>query len=316
MQKTVLAVLALSFAAGAFASSTRDSEIVAYTGQPIERVLQLRADKYHTEYETDYIETTCTRYERVHTGTVCRRTADTQGECEDLPGGGQRCRRIPGDEVCEATYEDVAHEYPCTEAVTRSYEVFDYHVDASVRVKLPAAPAGVTALENVKVELVGDSVNITSRGSRTLVLELAKLAPTNTRDGNTLNLSVEAEVKAHKLADVQAALRIGTLSVRNKVLSYELAARAGLPIVEKVKVVSNPLIGFSRLVREATPEAPALTLTGERRAVNLEQFIGRRLDRGRYDFGVNLAFTPAVSVINAPELPALNSSKKVTIRLR
>lgn len=316
MHKTVFALIAtLSFAAAAMAS-TRDSETVAYAGQPLQQVLRLTADKTHTEYETDYIETTCHTSERVRTGTVCRRTEDRQGDCETLPDGTSRCRRIPGTEECHDTYETVVHEYACTQAVTRSYEVFDYHVDATVKLAVAAAPAGASARESMKVELVGDTVTVSSRGAKALVLELTKLEQKRAMDGNTLKLEVEAAVKPHSLATVQAALRIGTLSFRNKVLAYDVGERGSLPISEKVKVVRNPLIGFSNLLREAAPEAPALSLAGARRSVNIEQFLGRALGDGRFDFGVNLAFTPAVSVINAAELPALSSGKKVTIRLR
>ncbi len=289
--------LALLLACTSVLASTRDTETFSFDGTQIEKLVSLRAEKTHTEYRVVTQTRTCWRREIVGYNTVCRRPPPPQP---------QTCQRIP-------IYRDVP--YTCYEQVRVPYEVFDYNVVANVAVEFGDVPAGISASENVTVELRGDSLSMSSTGSKRLILELADLAQNRRLQGNTMMIDVRAKVKLHDAAPVKAALALSGVSVRRNVLSYNLGPIEGVGIGQHLKIVRNPIIGSSTIVHEGELGAGVLSAepreNGTSLRVDFRQLLGNPLGKGRYDVTIKAYFKSAHGVLNDEDLGGLSPSRTV-----
>lgn len=272
-----------------------DQKAIQYDGQPVEEVVQLKADKYHTEYETVEYESTCTETVQERTGSVCHRHSS-------------------GDQTCEDTYRDVEQTYSCTQSDTIAHQIFDNKVEAIVTVSVDGIDLQ-TAKENIQVTLDGDVVSLKSRGSKTLVMELTAFEQSVSMVKGVEKLKVEVTVTPYSLEKVQAAFKINAMSVQKKILSYDVATD-GFLVQQNVKVLKRSFIGFSSTVMfDGVPSDSLVQRNGTKRSVALDA-LKKPLRSGRYDVVLTTAFNPEAILINQAELPALTDTQKTLISIK
>ena len=290
-------LLTLAFNARA---STRDVEVISFTGAGSNKTLLLSADKTHTEYRTEVEARTCWRQE-VYYQQVCRPNG---------PGLPPTCYTQP-------VYRSVP--YTCYVNVQVPYEVFDYHVQASVDVRFGDVPAGLTANERVTVALNGDVVSLSAVGTKSMVMELSGLDQAVTMNGNVKNIAAIATIDLHDVAPVKEALQMTQASVKKSVLTYTLGPVDGVKIKHSLKLAKNPLIGSSTLLFKDRLGEGVLTreANGNNTSfkVAFKDLIGRVLGNGRYDVVITADFDAGVSVINDRDLGGLATQKSILYRI-
>lgn len=292
--KSILFALALTIFGSAFAS-TVDRQTLRFDGSTPEATFQLRTEKTHTEYRYEQVQRICYRQEVTYR-TVCRQpTPTTPGACWSEP-----------------VYRSVP--YTCWETVAIPYEVFDYYVDAQVAVNFGELPAGLNASENITATLNGDILSLSSNGSKTLIVELARLEQNRNLRGSTMLIDAKADVKFHAYAPVAAALDMKNVSIKQNVMTYTLGPVAGLQLAHDLKIIDNPVLGSSTtLFNGEMGQALARTERGSVTDMRIAfvDVLGRQLGSGRYSITAEASFKAGVSVMNAAELEKLSASKTI-----
>ncbi len=145
--KSILLAIVATFAIGAQAKQ------IVVDGQQSQYREFLNGEVSHTEYRTEYRETTCSRevhdgYEQrcyyegggrqcrtVGGGQSCGITPEHGYQCTDLPGRTE-CYDTPGRQVCNSYPRYRTEYYTCTKPVSVPYQVKDYDVENDVTVNV------------------------------------------------------------------------------------------------------------------------------------------------------------------------------------
>jgi len=293
--KSVLFALVFSITSSAFAS-TVDSRSVVFDGSFADTVLNLKAEKTHTEYRYEQVARTCYRTVLAGHRQVCRRPTPTQ----------------PGQCWSEPIYRTVP--YTCYETVTIPYEVFDYYVDANVAINFGPLPEGISARENITATLNGEILTLRSVGTKTLILELESMNQNRNMNGNTLMIDATAAIKFHAAAPVLAALNMKNVSIKKNVMTYTLGPVAGLQLAHNLKIVDNPVLGGNTTLFDGEMGA-ALSQTSRGNVTDMRiafaEVLGRELGGGRFSITAKTFFKAGVGVLNAAELGDLSVEKTI-----
>lgn len=297
----MLLITVLAGFVGIASASTRDSETITFDESGTNASVQLEAEKTHTEYRQETQARTC--YRQVVVGYQTRCT-------QPRPDRPSQCTRIP-------IWRNMP--YTCYVTVSVPYEVFDYHVNASVVMDVSAAPAGMLANGKLTATLNGEILRLRSTGTPNLVVELQTLNQTSIMNGNVNQITASANVILHDAAPVKAALKMSNASVKKSVLSYKLGATDGLKIKHSLKLAKDPIIGSSTILYNDVLGAGVLSRSAQGDetsfTVSFKDLIGRVLSKGRYSVDIKADFDAGVEVINDAELGGLATSKSILYKI-
>ncbi|MBY0515871.1 MAG: hypothetical protein K2P81_03110 [Bacteriovoracaceae bacterium] len=298
----------------AFASSGETSHFL-FDGTRSDHQVTLSGEKTHTEYETEYYETTCSREVYTGEGTVCRRS-----------GGGTRCRQgtnicepVPEREECHSIPTYRTEYYSCTQSRTVSHEVYDYPTEAVVSVKVLGSQA--SANEDISIRLHGEELSVTAKGSKNFIIEMVKRDVTKSVEGNVRRSVYDIELSLTPAAPVLAALNIKNMLVKSNAIDFDMGPmNPSLKIATKLRLAKRGLLGgedtFYNEVLPAAVLKQTDTASGSHFRVELKD-VNQKLDHGK--FGVELtAFyqASALGVINEGDFKSLESNFKVIYKIR
>ncbi len=212
MKRLLLSVI---LATGVFAQAgTVDSKIFSFNGSKPQDDFVLNAEKTHTEYRTEVINKTCYRDEFIGYVRQCETRYETRchivRECQIVNGNRQCWDR----QVCEQYPQTYCYDVPqyrtvayaCQETISVPYSVKDYDVQATVKVIYGALPAGLSANEGFKVELLGDQVSLTARNAKSNLLIFADVQSHENLAGTLKTMDVTYTLRFMSLADVAGPL--------------------------------------------------------------------------------------------------------------
>lgn len=296
----------------AIAVSTANAKQLTIDGQQSQYRTQLSAAVSHTEYRTEYRETTCSREVPDGYREVCRWVPGGTS-CHTVGGGqncgltpsGQQCFDVPGREVCETdpgyndcyTVTDYRTEYySCTESVQVPYTVKDYDLENDVVVNVERnqkLPKGIN--EVLDFSQSNNTMNITSVKSTAKVLVLA-------------SQTSEEISNSGRLKRIRTTVNIQLVD-RNAALSAFLA-----PI--SLAIQNKSLVVTSGLIHDPAAVVYELDLRRNKLLGKDEVIIQRALNRNEVSLSHNGSQT--IAMIDFQKLGILNKidGKKIKIDLR
>lgn len=261
----------LSF--GAFAS-TVDTKTFTYDGTQNSIELILNAEKTHTEYKIEDVQSTCFRQEVVGYRTIC-----TGGHYGPYPGPGRYPRPYPypgGIRTChqQPIYRSVS--YPCVQTVRTPYEVKDFDVSARVLVDVTNLSDVATSGEKIKVTLNGDSLSFGVVGSKKFFVVKKQQDVRSFINGSVKNLDALLAIELVEAAPVLKAIELTKISMSKGTLTLSMGEvkstdNIGFSLkISKVKTLGSDTVVFNReltkdevLVSGSTAEINVNNLTTE-----------------------------------------------------
>ncbi len=244
-----MAIVAL-LATTAYAAKT-DVRVIELSNAKPEETVALRVDTYRTEYKSEFVQRTCSN--QVCSGTVqeCH-TESTPQSCYSVPSSGschedRSCEIINGQRECTVStvcsgggYEEVCsgggyqevcssvpnchlEYYDCSGYENVPYEVLDHKTEANVRVVMKDIAPGLTLKEKFNVNLVGDSVQVTTQLTKSNALILGVLSQKDGMVGGVNKIDAVMTMKAISLVEATALLTGGMKAVEivNGILTIE-----------------------------------------------------------------------------------------------
>jgi hypothetical protein len=266
--KLLVGLLSLVLTATSIASSG-ETKTFKYDGSQNSVELLLKGDKTHTEYRYENRQSICYRSVTYYR-TVCSTSRGPRGPV-------RQCYQQP-------YYTQQA--YSCMETVSIPYEVKDFDVDARVIVDVTNLTGIATSGEKISVTLYGDTVSISTEGSKTFFLLLKKQDIRGVMNGSVKFIDGIYAIELMEAAPILKALQLNNLSYSKKpVLSFDLgpiksASNIGvsLDVTQKRTFASNRNLINRELLN--TEYAVNATETGSAVEVNLEKlginFKGRK----------------------------------------
>ncbi|MBY0518690.1 MAG: hypothetical protein K2P81_17400 [Bacteriovoracaceae bacterium] len=281
-------------------ASTVDSQSIRFDSSVRDGVVQLKAEKTHTEYRQDTVARTCYRTVYAGSRTVCRRPQN----------GPQQCWSEP-------VYRTVP--YTCYETISTPYEVFDNYVDANVAVNFGMMPEGMSSAGNITATLNGDLLTLRANGTPNMIVELSSLQQNRRMNGNVLMIDAVASVKFHDALAVKRALNLNNASIKKSVLTYTLGPISNLQLGHSLKIVDSPLLGGDTTLFDAELGA-ALSRT-ERGSVTdmsiaFSDLLGRELGAGRFNITAKAFFKAGTAILNASEVGELSVEKTILYKIK
>ena len=278
--------LVLSFASIA---SSGETKTFNYDGSQNSVELMLKGEKTHTEYRYESRQTICYRTVTVYR-TVCT-------------GGGPRGPRNPGPgRQCYTQPYHTQQAYSCIQQVQIPYEVKDYDVDAKVIVDVTNLTGVATTGEKISVTLNGDTVSISTVGSKAFFLVLKKQDLRGAMSGSVKFIDGLYAIELVEATPVLKALKMTNISLNKSVLNFDLgpvANRANIGFslnVTHKRTLASDTVLFDRELNNSEIVINA-TAAGSAADVNVEN-LGIKLDDGKYSLTAKAFFKVAGTVLN------------------
>lgn len=322
--------------------ATANAKQLTIDGQQSQYKTQLSTSVTHTEYRTEYRETTCSRQVLDGYREVCRwvpggTTCHTVGggrTCGETPTGRQ-CFDVPGREVCNSTpgYQDChsvpqyrTEYYSCSQPVQVPYTVKDYDLENDVVVNVARnqqLPKGVSEILDLSQN--GNSTVITSLKSTGKVMVLATQQTEEISNSGLLKrirTTVNVQLVDRSLA-LSAFFSPITLAIHNKAL----VVTSGL--IQDVKAVTyeldlrrNKFLGKDEVViqRALAQSEIALSQNGSQTIATIDfQKLGilDRIDGKKIKIDLRLKSNLNLDqVVNRQDIPAgIGETKELDTRL-
>lgn len=218
MRVLLAGILAGIFSLSVAIADTTQMRTFNFDGSNIEQVLEMATEKTKTEYRTERVPSTCYRTE------YRRRCHSEPGRCQQTchPERGCRTYCSPPRQICRNIAVQVP--YGCMRDVTRSYEVFDYHVNSEVKVSLSVEEEVSQISENFKVSVTGDKVSIKVDSSKNYAIVLDQKNLSERWNGNIKEIQAEYKINLIPAQRINGVLAGGIQNVKlnNNVLSFTL----------------------------------------------------------------------------------------------
>jgi hypothetical protein len=297
--------LALSFASIA---SSGETKTFNYDGSQNSVELMLKGEKTHTEYRYESRQTICYRTVTVYR-TVCT-------------GGGPRGPRNPGPpRQCYTQPYYTQQAYSCIQQVQIPYEVKDYDVDAKIIVDVTNLTGLTTTGEKISVTLNGDTVSISTVGSKAFFLVLKKQDLRGNMSGSVKFIDGLYAIELVEASPVLKALKMTNISLNKSVLNFDLGpvanrANIGLSLnVTHKRTLASDVTLFDRELNNSEVVINA-TSAGSAADVNVEN-LGIKLDDGKYSLTAKAFFKAAGTVLNKAQFgDALAVSRTLIYKIR
>lgn len=293
--------LALSFVSIA---SSGETKTFNYDGSQNSVELLLKGEKTHTEYRYENRQTICYRTVTVYR-TVCSTHNGPRGPI-------RQCYQQP-------YYHQQA--YSCMQTIQIPYEVKDYDVDARIIVDVTNLTGVATTGEKFAVTLNGDTVSISTVGSRAFFLMLKKQDLRGNMNGSVKYIDGVYAVEMIEAAPVLKALTMTNISLSNSVLNFDLgpvASRANIAFsldVTKKRTLASDINLFNRELSSSEIVLNA-TSTGSAAEVNVEN-LGVKLDDGKYALTAKAFFKAPGTLLNKSQFgDALEASRTLIYKIR
>ena len=305
--KLIVGLLSLVLSFASIASSG-ETKTFNYDGSQNSVELMLKGEKTHTEYRYESRQSICYRTVTVYR-TVCT-------------GGGPRGPRNPGPgRQCYTQPYYTQQAYSCIQQVQIPYEVKDYDVDAKIIVDVTNLTGVATTGEKISVTLHGDTVSISTAGSKAFFLMLKKQSLRGSMNGSVKFIDGLYAVELIEAAPVLKALKMTNISLSKSVLNFDLgpvANRANIAIsldVTQKRALASDINLFNRELTNAEVVLNA-TSAGSAAEVNVEN-LGLKLNDGKYSLTAKAFFKAEGTLLNKAQFgDDLEASRTLIYKVR
>lgn len=319
--KMIIGLLAvLSFSAVA---STVDTKTFDYDGSVNSVELLLKAEKTHTEYQTETRQSTCYRQEIVGYSTICSNGGygpGYPGPGYPHPGPGYPYPGPYRGRSCwsQPIYRSVP--YSCMQTVRVPFEVKDYDVDARVIVDVTNLSSEITTGEKIKVMLKGDSLTFLAEGSKKFFIVKKKQDIRESMNGNVKMLDGVLAVELVEAAPVLKALSLTSISMNDGVLNFDLGPNADSKnIGMDLKIVKNKFLGSDTVILDRELKASEVNVTtteeGSVAGVNVKD-LGVELKNGKYSITVKAFAKFSGNLLNPVQFDDLSATRTLIYKIR
>jgi hypothetical protein len=199
-------------------ADTTDIYEFLYTGSQGEESFTLNTEKTKTEIQRVLVDRICYRNEvrRVcgNRPPMCRRVCDARGFCRQVcNGGGYGCWN-----------QVVRVSYPCQVWEEIPVQVFDYHVQTNIAVKLVTYNSSAPLAEKLSFVVKGDALNFDIKSSKNYAILLKDIKKEERRIGDTKVINLSYELELDNIFDLKSVMKKGISSVKlnDNVVSYKL----------------------------------------------------------------------------------------------
>lgn len=196
-------------------------------------------------------------------GQICRNVCSPGGTtCHDEPRrvcspGGQVCTSVPhevctgGGTACTPYYETVCNNvaryrtetYACTRTIQIPYQELSHIVNAKVAINFRDLPQGATANENFTLAIVNDSVSLSVKASKKLLIYADKKETVEV-EGNNKNVTATIDLSFVDLTALSASLTgIDNIDLDQDKLTFTVGKSiAKVNFEHKIKIVQKRML--------------------------------------------------------------------------
>jgi hypothetical protein len=319
--KMLIGLFSVALSFSALASSV-DTKTFVYDGSQNSVELLLKAEKTHTEYRLEEVETTCYRREFAGYNTFCPGGGygPGRGPYPGPRGPGYPRGPMPGGSRCyhDPVYRQVP--YLCKQTISIPFEVKDYDVDARVIVDVTKLSPESTPGEILKATLRGDVLTFEAFGSKKFFIVNKKQDIRSGMSGSVKMIDALLVAELVEAGPVLRAMNMSDISMSNGVLNFNIGhvdSRDNLGFALKIvrkKTFGSDTVLLDRELSESEVEVDT-TATGAEAGVSVAH-LGVNLTKGKYSLTAKAFAKFEGRLMNSSQFDELSASRTLIYSTR